>query len=216
MNFCHLNRSSVWQGHLKYFYTGLSSTALFIPSSVAGNTFFFLATQVNGPNSAPCLDALRPDVLTPAHLFFRTVLHLDNRITYHKERLSPTQPTCPTLEIPMTCCSPSRAAAMDPLMRHPMLAAVVAAAVAVGAVASLAARAEAAVLNDHRAPSLRSAHPQGAQRQRKHRRRGRKAETKLSPKMRVKRESQSCLNFRHHSYLGCTTPTLAAHLPFAR
>lgn len=97
-----------------------------------------------------------------------------------------------------------------------MLAAVVAAAVAVGAAASLVARAEAAVLNDHRAPSLRSAHPQGALRQRRHRRRGRKAATKLSPKTRVKREFQSCLNSRHHSDLGCTTSTLAGHLPFAR
>lgn len=116
----------------------------------------------------------------------------------------------------MTCCSPSRAAAMDPLIRHPMLAAVVAAAVAVGAAASLVARVEAAVLNDHRAPSLRSAHPQGALPQRRHRRRGRKAATKLSPKMRAKRESKSCLNSRHYSDLGCTNPTLAAHFPFAR
>lgn len=68
VKFCHLNRSSVWRSHLKYFYPCLSSTALFISSSVTGNTFFFLATQVNGSNSAPCLDALRPDVLTPASL----------------------------------------------------------------------------------------------------------------------------------------------------
>lgn len=94
----------------------------------------------------------------------------------------------------MTCCSPSRAGAMDPLMRHLMpaavaaAAAVVAVAVAVGAAVSLAARAEAAVLNDHRAPSLRSARLQGALRQRRLPRRGLKDATKLSPKMRVKRE----------------------------
>lgn len=88
----------------------------------------------------------------------------------------------------MTCCSPSRAGAMDPLMRHLMPAAVVAAAVAVGAAVSLAARAEVAVLNDHRAPSLRSARLQGALRQRRLPRRGLKDATKLSPKMRVKRE----------------------------
>lgn len=88
----------------------------------------------------------------------------------------------------MTCCSPSRAGAMDPLMRHLMPAAVVAAAVAVGAAVSLAARAEVAVLNDHRAPSLWSARLQGALRQRRLPRRGLKDATKLSPKMRVKRE----------------------------
>lgn len=98
----------------------------------------------------------------------------------------------------MTCCSPSRAGAMDPLMRHLMPAAVAAAAaaavvavavaVAAGAAVTLAARAEAAVLNDHRAPSLRSARLQGALRQRRLPRRGLKDATKLSPKMRVKRE----------------------------
>lgn len=94
----------------------------------------------------------------------------------------------------MTCCSPSRAGAMDPLMRHLMPAAVAAAAVvvavavAVVAAVSLAARAEVAVPNDHRAPSLRSARLQGALRQRRLPRRGLKDATKLSPKMRVKRE----------------------------
>lgn len=67
-------------------------------------------------------------------------------------------------------------------------AVVVAAAAVVVAAVSLAARAEAAALNDHRAPSLRSARPQGALPQRRHPRRGLKDATKLSPKMRAKRE----------------------------
>lgn len=70
------------------------------------------------------------------------------------------------------------------------VAAVVAVAAAAAAVAavSLAARAEAAALSDHRAPSLRNAHPQGARPQRRRPRRGLKDATKLSPKMRAKRE----------------------------
>lgn len=92
----------------------------------------------------------------------------------------------------MTCCSPSRAVAMDPPTKHPMVVAVVAAAVAAEAVARAAvkavARAAAAVLSDHGVPSLRSAHPHAAPRRKRPRQRSLKDATKLSLKMRVKRE----------------------------
>lgn len=88
----------------------------------------------------------------------------------------------------MTCCSPSQAVAMDPLMKHPMRVAEVAAAVAVVAGVRAGVKAAAAVLSDQRAPSLRSAHLHGAPRQRRRRQKSPKDATKLTPKMRVKRE----------------------------